>query len=131
MRSDFSLKYTTLRVLLQSFNHSEGSRPYSSCHWAHFLQMLLLLLFLIFSTLVASPKKTTLHGGQSRSWFAEQGEKEKEKVWQRSPPPARCSFGEKKIYIAYVVRVITRRYKVFKRFSLFSFRNRMEFMRRN
>ena len=42
-------------------------------------------------------KKTTLHGGQSRSWSAEQGKKEKEKVWQRTPPPprARCSFGEK------------------------------------
>ena len=55
-----------------------------------------LLLFLTFSALVANPKKTTLHGGQSRSWSAEQGKKEKEKVWQRTPPPpARCSFGEK------------------------------------
>ena len=41
---------------------------------------LLLLLFLTFSALVANPKKTTLHGGQSRSWSAEQGKKEKEKV---------------------------------------------------
>ena len=33
----------------------------------------------------------------ARSWSAEQGKKEKEKVWQRSlPPPARCSFGENK-----------------------------------
>ena len=45
-------------------------------------------------------KKTTLHGGQSRSWSAEQGKKKKKKVWQRTPPPpppppARCSFGEK------------------------------------
>ena len=56
----------------------------------------LLLLFLTFSALVANPKKTTLHGGQSRSWSAEQGKKEKEKVWQRPPPPARCSFGVKK-----------------------------------
>ena len=32
-----------------------------------------LLLFLTFSALVANPKKTTLHGGQSRSWSAEQG----------------------------------------------------------
>ena len=59
----------------------------------------LLLLFLTFSALVANPKKTTLHGGQSRSWSAEQGKKGKEKVWQRippPPPPARCSFGEKK-----------------------------------
>ena len=62
--------------------------------------MLLLLLFLTFSALVANPKKTTLHGGQSRSWSAEQGKKEKEQVWQRTPPPPppppRCSFGEKK-----------------------------------
>ena len=28
------------------------------------------LLFLTFSVLVANPKKTTLHGGQSRSWSA-------------------------------------------------------------
>ena len=40
--------------------------------------VLLLLLFrekmfLTFSVLVANPKKTTLHGGQSRSWSAEQG----------------------------------------------------------
>ena len=34
-----------------------------------------LLLFLTFSALVANPKKTTLYGGQSRSWSAEQGEK--------------------------------------------------------
>ena len=33
------------------------------------------LLFLTFSALVANPKKTTLHGGQSRSWSAEQGKK--------------------------------------------------------
>ena len=45
----------------------------------------MLLLFLTFSALVANPKKTTLHGGQSRSWSAEQGKKEK--VWQRIPPP--------------------------------------------
>ena len=34
-----------------------------------------LLLFLTFSVLVTNPK-TTLHGGQSRSWSAEQGKKE-------------------------------------------------------
>ena len=45
---------------------------------------LLSMLFLTFSALVANPKKTTLHGGQSRSWSAEQGKKEKEKVWQRN-----------------------------------------------
>ena len=35
-------------------------------------------LFLTFSALVANPKKTTLDGAQSRSWYAEQGKKEKE-----------------------------------------------------
>ena len=49
--------------------------------------LLLLLLFLTFSALVANPKKPTLHGGQSRSWSAEQGKKEEEKVWQHPPPP--------------------------------------------
>ena len=41
------------------------------------------------------PKKTTLHGGQSRSWSAEQGKRKKEKVWQRPPPPARDARSEK------------------------------------
>ena len=60
------------------------------------LQLFLLLLFLTFSALVANPKKTTLHGGQSRSWSAEQGKKEKEKVWQRThPPPPRAARSEK------------------------------------
>ena len=62
------------------------------------LIFLLLLLFLTFSALVANPKKTTLHGGQSRSWSAEQGKNEKEKVWQRTlpPPPLRAARSEKK-----------------------------------
>ena len=43
-----------------------------------YISLLLLLfkgkLFLTFSVLVAKPKKPTLlHGGQSRSWSAEQG----------------------------------------------------------
>ena len=49
-------------------------------------RVLLLLLFLTFSALVANPKKTTLHDGQSCSWSAEQ-EKRKKEVWQRPPPP--------------------------------------------
>ena len=53
-----------------------------------------LLLFLTFSALVANPKKTTLHGGQSRSWSAEQGKKKKKSGGAPPPPPrARCSFG--------------------------------------
>ena len=42
------------------------------------------LLFFTFSVLVVNPKKTTLHGGQSRSWSAEQVEEKKRrknKVW--------------------------------------------------
>ena len=56
------------------------------------------MLFLTFSALVANPKKTTLHGGQSRSWSAEQGKENKIKSLAAYPPPlpARCSFGEKK-----------------------------------
>ena len=58
----------------------------------------LLLLFLTFSALVANPKKNTLHGGQSRSWSAEQGKKRKRKKSLATPPlpPARYSFGENK-----------------------------------
>ena len=42
------------------------------------------------------PGKTTLHGGQSRSWSAEQGKKKEEKnIWPRALPP-RCSFRETK-----------------------------------
>ena len=43
-------------------------------------------------------EKTTLHGGQSRSWSVEQGKKKERKKSQAAPPPhpARCSFGEKK-----------------------------------
>ena len=75
------------------------------CMYVCMLLLLLLLLFFTFSALVANPKKTTLHGGQSRSWSAEQGKKEKEKVWQRTPPPpSRCSFGEKIIIIKYKIR---------------------------
>ena len=44
------------------------------------------------------PEKTTLHGGQSRSWSAEQGKENQKKVWQHTPPPhpPHCSFGENK-----------------------------------
>ena len=43
------------------------------------------------------PEKTTLHGGQSRSWSAEQGKKKEKKKSGSTPPPplARCSFGVK------------------------------------
>ena len=54
---------------------------------------MLLLVFLTFSALVANPKKITLHGGQSRSWSAEQGEKKKSLA---APPPPRAAHSEKK-----------------------------------
>ena len=49
--------------------------------------------FLIFSVLVAIPKSIgvrTLHGGQSRSWSAEQGKENKKRKSgsTTSPPPA-------------------------------------------
>ena len=75
----------------------------------------LLLLFLTFSALVANPKKTTLHGRQSRSWSAEQGKKEK--IWQRlspppPPPPARAAQSEKK-----KKKKITRRIHIYRRYA--------------
>ena len=45
------------------------------------------------------PEKTTLHGGQSRSWSAEQGKANKRKSLAAYPPPPHpphCSFGENK-----------------------------------
>ena len=45
------------------------------------------------------PEKTTLHGGQSRSWSAEHGKENKIKSLAAYPPPPHplhCSFGEKK-----------------------------------
>ena len=61
------------------------------------------------------PEKTTLHGGQSRSWSAEQGKKKN--VRQRPPPPpppsrARCSFGENRIN-----KKITRRIHMSRRYA--------------
>ena len=56
------------------------------------------------------PEKTTLHGGQSRSWSAEQGKENKRKSLAAYPPPhpPHCSFGEnyvgpKKIYIGHKI----------------------------
>ena len=44
------------------------------------------------------PEQTTLHGGQSRSWSAEQGKENKIKslATYRPPHPPHCSFGENK-----------------------------------
>ena len=79
-------------------------------------KQLLLLLFLTFSALVANPKKTTLHGGQSRSWSAEQGKKEKrESLAAPPPPPPRALLvRRKKIKNKKIMRRIhmSRRYAV-------------------
>ena len=43
------------------------------------------------------PEKTTLHGGQSRSWSAEQGKKKKKKSGSASPsPPSRALLVRRK-----------------------------------
>ena len=46
-----------------------------------------LSLFLTFSVLVVNSKKNTLHGGQFRSWSAEQGKENKRKRLAAYPPP--------------------------------------------
>ena len=56
----------------------------------------LLLLFLRFSALVASPKKTTLNGGQSRSWSAEQGKKKEKSLAAPPPTPPRALLVRRK-----------------------------------
>ena len=82
-------------ILNQHWLVEQGRRPMTDFP-ATVAPKLLLLLFLTFSALVANPKKTTLHGGQSRAWSAEQGKKEEKKSLAAPPPPrARCSFGEK------------------------------------
>ena len=74
--------------------------------------VMLLLLFLIFSALVANPKKTTLHGGQSRSWSAEKKRKEKSGSAPPPPPPlARAARSEKK------EKKITRRIHMSRRYA--------------
>ena len=48
------------------------------------------------------PGLTTLDGGQSRSWSAEQRKKEK---YGSSPPPPRCSFGENKLKLTRCIYI--------------------------
>ena len=48
------------------------------------------VLFRTFSALVANPKKTTLYGGQSRSWSAERRKKKKKSL--AAPAPRPCCF---------------------------------------
>ena len=54
------------------------------------------------------PEKTTLHGGQSCSWSAEQGEKKKKRKSLAAPPPPhpRAARLEKKIKNKRITRRI-------------------------
>ena len=83
----------------------EFPSPLSCCLWlAAILFSVVSGYMLLFVVVVVSHiqrmlptrKKTTIHGGQSRSWSAETGKKKKKKSGSAPPPPARCSFGEKK-----------------------------------
>ena len=83
-------------VILVGVNRASAYRPFfflrcrlCICIYmcARGKSMLLLLLFLTFSALVANPKKTTLHGGQSRSWSAKQRKENKRKSLATYPPP--------------------------------------------
>ena len=87
--------------------HARVSHKQPRIHRKLGLQLLItqfkrkLLFLTFFSALVANPKKTTLHGGQSRSWFAEQGKKKKKKsLAAPSPPhPPRALLVRRKIKI--------------------------------
>ena len=58
----------------------------------------LLLVVSHIQRIACQPEKTTLHGGQSRSWSAEQGKKKKKSLAPPpSPPPLqRAARSEKK-----------------------------------
>ena len=64
--------------------------------WDQMLQIVVVVSHI--QRIGCQPEKTTLHGGQSRSWSAEQGQKKKESGSAPPPPPRppRCSFGENK-----------------------------------
>ena len=57
--------------------------------------LLFLLLFLIFSVLVANPKKLLYTVANPARGLLNREKRTKEKVWQHTPPP-HCSFGENK-----------------------------------
>ena len=63
------------------------------------IQMLLLWLFVVsrIQRFGCQPEKTTLHGGQSRSWSAEQGKENKIRSLAAylPPQPPHCSLGGK------------------------------------
>ena len=61
-------------------------------------QLLFVVVVSHIQRIGCQPEKTTLHGGQSRSWSAEQGKENKRKSLAAypPPPPPHCSFGENK-----------------------------------
>ena len=56
------------------------------------------------------PEKTTLHGGQSRSWSAEQGKENKKKSLAAYPPPLPTPHTARSEKINKITRRIYRRY---------------------
>ena len=76
--------------------------------------IILLLLLFLTSAYWLPTRKTTLHGGQSRSWSAEQGkENKRKKVWQHIPPhPPYCSIGENKLNHATHLQALRRSWSV-------------------
>ena len=64
--------------------------------------MLLLVVVSHIQRIGYQPEKTTLHGGQSRSWSAEQENKIKNKKSGSAPPPPALLVREKKSTYVYM-----------------------------
>ena len=89
-------------ILLTECYYHRGTRLYA---------MLLLLFVVVVSHIQrigCQPEKTTLHGGQSRSWSAEQGKDNKRKSLAAYPPPTPHTARSEKIN--KITRRIYRRY---------------------
>ena len=74
------------------------------------LPILLLVVVSHIQRIGCQPEKTTLHGGQSRSWSAEQGKKKKKKSLAAPPPPPRALLVRRK-------KKITRRIHMSRRYA--------------
>ena len=72
--------------------------------------LLLLLLFLIFSVLVANPKKLLYTVANPARGLLNREKRTKEKVWQHTPPPhpPHYSFGENKLNHATHLQALRR-----------------------
>ena len=91
--------------LIRLLNSRPSLRGFSRDR-VHEIQVLLSVPLVVVVVVVVShiqrigcqPEKTALHGGQSRSWFVEQGRENKIKSLAAFPPPnpPHCSFGENK-----------------------------------